>query len=308
LAISASTVWQRTQCASITRPPLPPSVPLTIGGGSNDWVARSSGTIIGSSTGSFDIAGVTSESGDSKCFSSNGDNCYSLQLNTNVFNGVSTSYTDNKPTTGWEQFIFANAVDALYIQFWLIGYHSTYGGCPGTSPPGSVGGWLTSGNDCYASSASVTPANIAATDLGKATLAGYAKYQGSGDDTVSLCVRGGNCYSQSITDDVLGLSQHWLDSEFNIFGDCCGSQANFNAGTTINVFDAITDQPGNQITPSCVNTSYTGETNNLFLDSCNGTATGLVFSEATMDYSITVTPSLSTALTGGTATYTVTVT
>ena len=128
VATYPSTVWQPTQCVTA---PLVPLLPSTVGNG-HDEVAQSS-TLIGSSFGSFQsVSGLTSET-DSMF----GANSYTLQVNTNFFT-TSTTYTGGKSTTGWEQFVFANDGSSLgyvFIQYWLIGYQSSYGSCPSTGPP-----------------------------------------------------------------------------------------------------------------------------------------------------------------------------
>ena len=69
-------------------------------------------------------------------------------------------------------------------------------------------------------------------------------------------------------------------------GDCCGSQAVFNSGATVNVQLALID--GQLYAPTCNSSGfsgYTGETNNLdlLLHSCivsNGIAPSLRFTES----------------------------
>jgi len=62
----------------------------------------------------------------------------------------------------------------------------------------------------------------------------------------------------------LSLSNVWTEVEFNVFGDCCGTEANFTSPTvlvpTISIDDATATAP------NCVpNDGTTGETNNLIL-------------------------------------------
>ncbi len=309
--------WQTTTCAKA------PNAPQDVGNG-NDESASSASTIIGSSVGSFGpISGLTSEVGGtgpafpgSTCLSGNGvANCYSLQLNTETFS-CNTTYTGGVNANCWEQFVSSNT-GVLYIQYWLLNYCSSSGGtncntktpsfsCPSTNPPG--GGWWQSGNSCYGNGNAVNPPTTAATSLGKLSLYGYANYAGSGNDVIQLCISGGSCYSVTFTDSVLNLYQNWKDSEFNVFGDASGSQAVFNVGTTITVLNTITDQSGSAIRPSCANTGYTGETNNLFLGPCIARASGITFTEASQTYTLSGTPSDATILAGQTATYSVGVT
>jgi hypothetical protein len=61
---------------------------------------------------------------------------------------------------------------------------------------------------------------------------------------------------------VLGLAQAWPESEFNVFGDCCSTQATFTSPTVLVVQTSIDDSSGQA--PVCVaNDGTTGETNNL---------------------------------------------
>ena len=255
----------RAQCgnrSSASRLSLQPLAPSTVGGGV-DWVAYSgSGTLIGSSTGSFpSIYGLTSEKD-----SLEGSNYYTLQINSQTF-PTNTAYTGNKPATGWEQFVFTNDgtnIGWIYIQYWLIGYSAP---CPSTGPPDGTSwtyyaGSSNSAAGCYANSAATAVSAEAASNLGNLILTGYANFNSNGEDI--LCISG-TCSSVSTTDQVLDLAQHWLYSEFNIFGWGSGSTANFNSGTTIEVSNSLEDQSGNVIVPSCMKTGYTAETNNLNL-------------------------------------------
>ena len=73
----------------------------------------------------------------------------------------------------------------------------------------------------------------------------------------------GSLYSAQGEDNVLSLAQGWHEAEFNIFGDCCLDQAVFNSGSTIVVRTSVDD--GTTNAPTCVNQSFTGETNSLDL-------------------------------------------
>ena len=277
-----STVWQGRQCVTA---PLLPLLPSTVGNG-NDYVAKSPGTLIGSSFGSFQsIYGLTSET-DSKY----GANYYTLQDNTNFFT-TSTTYTGSKSTTGWEQFVYSST-GYIFIQYWLIGYQSAYGSCPSTGPP-SGSSWMTYSGSCYANSPGYSVPSETALNLANLALKGYANFANSNDEVV-LCISGGSCYAVAITDQVVNLYQHWQYAEFNVVGYGSGSQANFNPGTTITVVNTLKDQNGNVIVPSCVNTGYTGETNNLNLGSCSSNSNGqIVFIEnsGTLDVVLVSPPS-----------------
>ena len=59
------------------------------------------------------------------------------------------------------------------------------------------------------------------------------------------------------------LSTQWQDVEFNILGDCCGDQAVFNAGSTIDAHTEV--DSGVTSAPTCAIEGFTAESNNLFL-------------------------------------------
>ena len=284
-----STVWQTTKCVTTPSVPLLPKMgstkPLTVGYGV-DYVAQSSGTLIGNSLGSFQpVTGLTSETDVcppafvSYCGNGQGPNYFGLQDNSNTFT-TSTTYTGGKSTTGWEQFVFLNDPGAnlgyIFIQYWLLGYYSSYGSCPTD--------FSQSGTDCFASTTSATVPSQTATNLAKLSLGGYANFGSNGYDVDEFCIVGTGCDRIEITDQVLNLYQHWTDAEFNVFGYGNLSEANFNSGTTITVVNSLVDESGNAIAPSCYYYGYTGETNNLNLvpSSCSANSSNgeIVFTES----------------------------
>jgi len=255
-------VWQQTQCVT------PPSEPGTVGNG-NDWLAQTSGPKIGQTDGSFIASGITSEKVGTQA------NSYSIQLNSNI-NFPVTYHGKKVPGGGWEQFYFLNRVapspstGLLFIQYWLYGYHQAYGVCPPyTQNPPRGTGWMldSSGNNCYANSATKATPFMKATQLGSQELYGYANFKGK--DEARLCfIPTKTCYAVSVKDSVLNLYKYWTQSEFNAVGNCCLSQAVFNTGTDIDVVVSIYDQTETLIAPTCVLGGFTGETNNLNLGSC----------------------------------------
>jgi len=276
-----STVWQASKCGTAPLQPLQPSraSPSTVGNGNDEVAQAPSGKLIGSSVGSFQsVTGLASET-DSKY----GANEFGLQVNSQTFT-TSTTYTSGKSATGWEQFVFINDPSGeygtqIYIQYWLLGYHSAYGSCSSTGPPNGSS-WMQSGSSCYANSPSTSVPTQTASNLANLIQKGYANFASSNDEVV-FCISGGSCYAVAITDQVVDLYEYWQDAEFNVFGLGDGSQANFNSGTTITVLNAVKDQSGNVIVPSCVNQGYTGETNNLNLGSCSSNSNGqIVFTES----------------------------
>ena len=268
--------WQSAHCVVGPSVPLEPMAPSAVGNGADELAYSGSGALIASSIGSFQsVSGLTSES-DSDA----GSNYYSMQINSQFFS-TNTPYTNNQAALGWEQFVFINdpEYDAgfLYIQYWLINYESTYGYCPGNSPPEGTS-WMVYDGSCYANSASTTTPLEGASNLADLTLEGDANIN-SNDENL-FCITGGSCYNVSPPANVLDLYQNWRYSEFNIFGFCCASTADFNSGTALTVANALQGSSGNAITPSCVEGGYTGETNNLNLVSCSSNSGGeILFSE-----------------------------
>ncbi len=88
------------------------------------------------------------------------------------------------------------------------------------------------------------------------------KANADGTDTVIITGPNGTASAANV-DSVLTLSQGWQAAEFNVFGDCCGSRADFNSGVTI--VDRTTVKQRHRQRPSCVYEGFTGETNNLNL-------------------------------------------
>jgi hypothetical protein len=89
-----------------------------------------------------------------------------------------------------------------------------------------------------------------------------------GNDTVKLTTSN-NAYAVTLADSVVDLAGNWNTAEYNIFGDGGGSEAVFNAGTTIEVKIQLQDDSTNA--PICENDGFTLETNNLGLDRCKAT-------------------------------------
>jgi len=294
-----NTEWQEVPCATPPLHPYPPArgrLPDTVGNG-NDFAAQVSSGSISEAVGSFDsVAGVTSESGYVGGVPREVANSFSLQLNANTFTTSACSGAANPSACqGWQQFVFNNSsciynsgyVPCAYMQYWLIGYDTT---CPT--------GWYTyvisSETDCYqSSSAPQVPVQTIA-DLGQLSLTGNAA--SGGMDTLVL-ETASDMYSTQNEDSVLNLAEGWRAAEFNVFGDCCSDEANFNSGSTIVVRTSVDN--GTTNAPSCVEEGFTGETNNLTLvDSCStigGASPAITFEETTptsVPAALLVTPSI----------------
>src|SRR5262249_26707434 len=215
-----STEWQEVPCTTAPQRPYPPARggrrPDQIGNGI-DVSAQVTGHI-SEAIGSFDsVTGVTSVTDTDPHAVSN----FSLQLNANFF----TTPTCNGAAApsacrGWQQFVYSNS-GVAFIQYWLINYNTA---CPS--------GWFTfphttgTGNDCFkngSNSANVPVQAVA--NLANLSLTGQAN--AGGTDTIIMAT-GSNLYSAQIDDNVVNLAQGWQKAEFNIVGDCCGSESTFN--------------------------------------------------------------------------------
>jgi hypothetical protein len=268
--------WQEVPCTTAPVHPYPPRRgprPDIVGNG-NDLSAGVTGSI-SEATGSFDsVTGVTSETGQVNGTGRQIANTFSLQLNSNFFSGSPACNGAAKPSScqAWQQFVYSNS-GVAFIQYWLLGYNTT---CPPGWNTSSSGG----GIDCWengANSVSVPPQPIS--NLVNLSLTGQAAT--GGNDTISMST-GSNLYTAQNSDSTLSLAQGWQDAEFNIVGDCCGSQATFNSGATLVVRTSVNS--GNLNAPSCLGEGFTGETNNLNFAAAPGavqkTLPAIVFTES----------------------------
>jgi hypothetical protein len=250
-------------------------------GGGTGFVAEVPGPIY-LAQGSFtSVTNVTSETGVPGA--AGGDNfgasAFGLQLNSN--SNIPTSLCQG--CTGWEQFVFANFpggqhASGVYIQYWLVGAQS----CP--PPPWMYfPGGPGEGSGCYFSSP-MTPVpvtGVTIVDLGGLILMGTAD---DGTDTVALFGAPSGTAFATAQDSVLNLQDYWTAAEFNVFGPCCGSEADFNSGSAIVIQTNVDVDDGSTNAPSCASTGFTGETNNLTLVSpCisySGSSPGIEFMES----------------------------
>jgi hypothetical protein len=263
-----STEWREVPCAAPRPRPFPPAYgarPLTVGN-STDWTANSATGAISSAVGSFDnVTGVTSET-DSAAGAAD---TFSLQLNTNRF--TTTTCSSNAACVGWQQYVFSTngctngsgaTVPCAFIQYWLIFFNQA---CPAgwiTSIPASPP-WPAGTTNCFknAPNGAVVPAQTIA-GLRNMILTGTAA--AGGNDTITISVGNPpNAQGVADADNVINLAAGWQQAEFNIFGDCCNSQANFNNGATLVVRTQVNE--GTRLAPTCVQEGFTGETNNLNL-------------------------------------------
>ena len=265
-AIFPNPEWRSIPCSPPPLRPFPPARgirPETVGG-SNDFSAQVTGSMT-SAEGSFDsITGMTSETNADiqNGGAPTGSNKYTLQVNTNTWTGGRCSGADNPAAcTSWEQFVYSNSF-GMVIQYWLIKYSMN---CPAGFTFYNNSGDL----DCYRNGdngISVGNGNgqipqQALTNLKNLTLTGSAG-QGAVKDSF-VFFDGSQTWTDAEDNSILGLHSGWTTAEFNIFGDCCGSQAQFNSGTSIVVRTTVHN--GTMNAPSCLSEGFTGETNNLNL-------------------------------------------
>jgi hypothetical protein len=282
LANYPDTAWTEVTCTK------PPTVPQSqgkgprannVGGGNPEYSAQVASGRISESEGSFDSAiRVTSEA-------DSGANAFTLQLNTEFLPFISACAPISGGCRGWEQFVFSNSKcqassfyphlsskACVYIEYWLIGY----GSCPSS--------WHSDDNgDCWINSTNATPVppqTVTNAELESLKLTGQIAGVSGADDSVTLSI-GSAVYSAPGDDYIFDLASWWQISEFNIFGDCCGSQAAFNSGSTLVVRTVVNS--GTTSAPTCSPGGYTAESNNLTLvgpcSPVGGASPAIVFTE-----------------------------
>ena len=245
--------WHEVPCGQSSKFPNPPAEgprPNIVGNG-NDISAEVSGPPISSAIGSFDsVTPATATVSGRWGGNPNAANAFTLQINSQFFQTPACQQVVG--CTGWQQFIYSqnqcNNSPCVFMEYWLRNFGPV---CPPGRP------WIQSGNSCWFNSASTPAPAVTAAQLQGTTLTGTAE---GGTDTVVLTSAAGTA-TATAADSVLSLQQQWNTAEFNIFGDCCSTQANFSAGTTVvtrtRVINRSTDAP------ACVTQGFTSETNNL---------------------------------------------
>jgi hypothetical protein len=257
-----NTAWEEVPCTIAPANPQLPArpEPNIVGGGygPTDYSAQVTG-LISSATGTFESGtSVTTETGTTfgnNCSNpvSKVPNVFTLQLNTQPFannnNNVPACKGATNPNacSGWQQFVWSNSGSA-YMQYSLIGYGSK---CPT--------GWNQSGSGCWRDSNAISPPVQTIGNLPQLSLQAQANSDGTDKITVSW---GDGTLYVSNQDSVLNLAQNWHAAEFNVFGDGCGSGAEFAPGTTIVIKTSV--DYGSPNAPSNGG-GFTGETNNLIL-------------------------------------------
>jgi hypothetical protein len=246
--------WNKVECVEGPNVPFSPRSGRlsrqTVGAG-NDYAAKARSGAIRQTVGSFPaVKGVTAEGGVA------GANSYSLQLNSN--------FMDTKACDGaaypadcraWQQFVYSSDEKMAFMQHWLVFWNAA---CPA--------GWNSDGSSCYLDSKAVSVPKEKISTLKTVKLSGSAVPGGL--DTLVMTV-GKKAYSTTDEDSVVDLATAWTESEFNIFGDGGGVEADFNTGSSITVKIAVTNGTTNVV--ACASDSgTTGETNNLTLGDCTG--------------------------------------
>ena len=268
-----------------------------IGGVNGDFVARVTGHI-SQAEGSFEnITGVTSETQTETDTSTTPPtvttypNAYGLQLNTDFF---PTSVCSTSPyelpayatspyyrgCRGWEQFLFSSFGGAG-IQYWIANYGPPGTLCPAPRHVGCDGihtyhdGWCEYQNtpadpvQCVVNglaAPALPPGTTAPLDINiglHVKLRGQSAGIGGIVNDAAIVTYGGWLATAPGENYFSDLASSWQMAEFNIFGSCCGFQADLNIGSTMDVRVAVTS--GSALAPDCAFRSFTGETNNLTL-------------------------------------------
>ena len=278
--------WEEVPC--VTGPPIPfipaHGLPPGVVGNGTDFMAKVP-TGITRSDGYFPkVTGLASET-DSLI----GNNSFTFQLNTQVFQNAATAALcvgAEYPSecSGWQQFVFANTsysnyTSAILMQYWLINYGANQ--CPHN--------WNAFGGDCYTNSpmTGINTTIINAMDnlmLSGAWLPGNPQSDEVYLDTSPVGAGATHIHainSPSIFD--LGANGNWTQAEFNVFGYSNGSEANFNAGTTalVQLVTYTGLGPLSPVPGMCWPYGTTGETSNLSLvGGCCPAITGVSFTES----------------------------
>ncbi|MFZ0666184.1 MAG: hypothetical protein WAM97_10540, partial [Acidimicrobiales bacterium] len=86
----------------------------------------------------------------------------------------------------------------------------------------------------------------------------------SGNDKITMTnSETGQASSASGSDSKLDLAKAWNTTEWGVFGDAGGAEANFNTSPASTLEAVTTLQATSSSAPSCLNQGFTGETNNL---------------------------------------------
>jgi hypothetical protein len=257
--------WRAVTCVAAPKVPLVPGPvsrsarhagPETVGDGTDysavvsGLISRASGTFTGVSSG-------ITEKGQSGGSGGQVANAFSLQLNSQFFTGSPACSRSGDPSgcQAWQQFVYtyeSRSIGYVFMQYWLINYDAT---CPS--------GWYSYSEDCYTNSNSAEVSTLTAAEL--ATVDLTASAASGGQDAVSLAVGSGSATSVTNSDSKVDLAAFWNTTEWGVYGDGGGSEANFGSNTSLEAQTALTTTSNSA--PTCVEEGFTGETNNLKLAS-----------------------------------------
>ena len=217
--------------------------PAVVGNGT-DFLARVTGHI-SEAEGSFDsITGLTSES-QTYAGTPTADG-YGLQLNTDYFTTSACSASPNPATCrGWEQFILSSFGGAG-IQYWLSPYGPPGTICPAPHHAGCMPDQSYSDGWCEYQSTPTDPVQCVVNGLGihayppgvatpldianvhQVKLRGRAAGVGGSANDAAIVTYGPSVFSAPGGNFFPDLGSQWQLAEFNIFGSCCGTRAEFN--------------------------------------------------------------------------------
>ena len=253
--------WHATTCKTVRERPMAPATqtrrlkpakPMTVGNG-YDESAQVAGTIF-QTIGSFtSVSSNISEKGQINDSGPQLANTFTLQLNTEFFSPASACSGASVPSNcqGWQQFVYETDNNAVFMQYWLLNYVNT---CPS--------GWFSYAGDCYTNSPGATNSASAVTAKGLADVQLEGSAFSGGNDAVTL-IDGTTATQAANPDSKLQLSKSWTTSEFGVFGDAGGGEANFGSGSNLIAKTALSGSSASA--PTCVQEGFTGETNNLNL-------------------------------------------
>lgn len=290
--------WREVTCKAPPTKPYPPRHRNTasieiVGGLGPDFSATVTGHIT-EAEGSVDsVSGVTSECSvpcdESTDVCPTNPNCslpgavsnsYSLQMNSKPFTTATCGSPGNPGCQGWEQFVYESSGTG-FIQYWLENFGPAGTQCP--LPRGascvansvSTDGWCpfqftpTGNVYCVVNAKNGVPAPPAPiTSLSSIVVTADAA-SGSSKDSVTVSI-GGTPHSATGNNYFPDLGNQWQEVEFNIFGNGDDGQAVFNAGSTVHVRTGVTSGTTNG--PGCDLAGFTGESNNLTLQTSAPTA------------------------------------
>jgi Alpha-L-arabinofuranosidase B, catalytic len=264
--------WHAVKCVTAPRipdalglvsEPLKDARPETVGA-NTDESAQVPG-LISSATGTFqDVTPGITEAGQIDDAGSQVPNAFSLQLNSQRYINTNECGDSTEPANcrAAQQFIYRyndSSGGLIYMEYWLVNYTTIAIDCPPSWT--FFKGTSTSAPGCYMDSPYVSVPVLTASQLADVALTGSAT---SVDDEVTLALASGTATSVSNTDSALDLAANWDTTEWNVFGDGNGGQANFDANTSLEPVTTLTDTSGSAA-PSCSELGLTAETNNLNL-------------------------------------------